>query len=114
MTCVSCVIEMVRAGNALSVRAIIRGILPAVYRNEIRPKVLKHLITNGKITYVSEAARTLKMNKRTVQTNFSALEDAGLVKSEWKVISVNGKPTLVKGYSPSPTLKRPEVRNLLP
>jgi predicted transcriptional regulator len=92
---------------------LVRGVLPIVYRNEMRPRILKHVMTNGK-TYVSEVSRALKMNKRTVQTNFSALEDAGLVKSEWKVIRVKGKLTLVKGYTPSATLNRSEVRKFLP
>jgi predicted transcriptional regulator len=85
-------------------------ILSVVFRNDIRPRLLRYVMSSKKPAYISKVARELNMNKRTVLINFSALEEAGLVKSEWKVINGRGKPALVKSFAPTSELTSPRMR----
>ena len=88
-------------------------ILSTIFRSEIRPKILRAVATSDEPAYISKVARQLKVNKRTVLVNLSALEDRGLVKSYWKTIKVKGKPTLVKQFTVTPLVDNPAVKELL-
>lgn len=84
-----------------------------VFRNPVRPRLLQLVVESKKPMYISDAARRLKISKRTALLNFSELEDEGLLKSEWKVIEVDERPTLVKAYRINPTVARLPVREIL-
>ncbi len=90
-----------------------RKLLPTIFHSKIRPEILKVVARSKEPTYISQVARELNVNKRTVLTNLSTLESRGLVKSQWKTIRIKGRPTIVKQFTATRILDDPAVRELL-